>query len=134
MSKISLSESEWKERLDNETYYVCRQSGTEPAFSGEYWDCHKEGVYHCAACDTPLFSSETKYDSGSGWPSFFKAIDSSMLTLDEDNSHQMHRTEVRCGQCDSHLGHLFDDGPNPTGLRFCINSRALQLHEKITEP
>jgi peptide-methionine (R)-S-oxide reductase len=133
MSKISLSESEWKERLDNETYYVCRQSGTEPAFSGEYWDCHKEGVYHCAACDAPLFSSETKYDSGSGWPSFFKAIDASMLTLDEDNSHQMHRTEVRCGQCDSHLGHLFDDGPNPTGLRFCINSRALLLHEKITQ-
>ena len=119
--------AELEERLTPLQLEVTQHAGTERAFTGEYWDCHDDGVYHCIVCDAALFSSDTKFESGSGWPSFYAALDDANVTLIEDRSHGMVRTEVRCGTCDAHLGHLFPDGPLPTGDRFCMNSASLKL-------
>ena len=119
--------AELEERLTPLQFEVTQHAGTERAFTGEYWDCHDDGVYHCIVCDAPLFSSDTKFESGSGWPSFYAALDDANVTLIEDRSHGMVRTEVRCGTCGAHLGHLFPDGPQPTGDRFCMNSASLKL-------
>lgn len=124
---IKKSDDEWREELTPEQYAVCRCGGTERAFTGKYWDCKTPGIYHCAACDTPLFDSETKYDSGSGWPSFWEKLSPDAVAEKHDTSHGMVRTEVLCANCESHLGHVFPDGPQPTGLRYCINSASLLL-------
>ena len=126
-TEMTKTDAEWREQLTPEQYAVLRKAGTERAFTGEYWDCHDDGVYHCIVCDAALFSSDTKFESGSGWPSFYAALDDANVTLVEDRSHGMLRTEVRCGTCDAHLGHLFPDGPQPTGDRFCMNSASLKL-------
>ena len=127
--KITKTPQEYKEQLSPEAYYVCREHGTEAPFSGKYHNCKDEGVYKCICCDTPLFKSESKFDSGTGWPSFYEAIEGA-ISEHKDSSHGMIRIEVRCSSCDSHLGHLFPDGPQPTGLRYCINSVCLDLEEK----
>jgi peptide-methionine (R)-S-oxide reductase len=125
--QVELSEQEWRERLDPQEYQVLREHGTEPAFTGAYWDEKTPGVYRCAGCGTRLFTSDTKYESGSGWPSFWDALDPERIELREDRSYGMARTEVLCATCGGHLGHLFPDGPAPTGQRYCINSAALDL-------
>jgi peptide-methionine (R)-S-oxide reductase len=125
--KISRSEDEWRRRLTAEQYHVLRQGGTEPAFSGSYWNCKDDGVYLCAGCEQPLFDSTAKFDSGTGWPSFFQPLEANAVSLRSDRSHFMVRTEVRCSRCDGHLGHVFNDGPAPTGKRYCMNSAALRL-------
>jgi peptide-methionine (R)-S-oxide reductase len=117
----------WRERLDPLQFEVARHGGTEPAFTGIYWDNHEDGTYRCVACGQALFSSKTKFDSGTGWPSFWEPIGDDRVTLLRDSTHGMVRTEVRCSRCGSHLGHVFEDGPNPTGLRYCMNSASLDL-------
>ena len=122
-----LTDEQWRERLTPEQYQVLRGKGTERAFTGAYWDTKDEGVYRCAACQTALFTSDTKYDSGSGWPSFWKPLTDDAVRTEVDRSHGMIRTEVLCGTCGGHLGHLFPDGPQPTGERYCMNSVSMEF-------
>jgi peptide-methionine (R)-S-oxide reductase len=122
-----LTDEQWRERLTPEQYAVLREKGTERAFTGAYWDAKDEGVYRCAACNTQLFTSDTKYDSGSGWPSFWEPLTPDAVRFERDVSYGMARTEVVCGTCGGHLGHLFDDGPQPTGQRYCMNSVSLEF-------
>lgn len=127
------TEAEWQEILTEEQYYVTREKGTERPFTNAYWDNKKDGVYRCRCCDEPLFASETKYKSGTGWPSFFKPVSGEAVREEEDRSLFSVRTEVLCKRCDAHLGHVFDDGPQPTGLRYCMNSASLRFEEKAVE-
>ncbi len=128
--KVSRTDEEWRQQLTPEEYHVCRQKGTERAFTGEYWDCKERGIYQCVCCGNDLFSSDTKFDSGTGWPSFWAPIAEENVETEKDDSLFMRRTEVMCSRCDAHLGHLFDDGPPPTNLRYCINSGSLKLDKK----
>jgi peptide-methionine (R)-S-oxide reductase len=128
-NQLPATEDQWRERLTPEQYEVARKGGTERAFTGEYWDCHADGTYTCVCCGEPLFSSDTKFESGSGWPSFFEPIADGVVDEKSDTSYGMVRTEVQCERCGAHLGHVFPDGPRPTGLRYCINSASLRLEE-----
>lgn len=128
--KITKSEAEWQKILTPEQFYILRKQGTERPFTGKYHDHHEKGIYICAACKTPLFDSATKFESGTGWPSYYQPVNATNVEELSDSSHGMVRTEVRCGKCGGHLGHVFDDGPKPTGLRYCINSASLDFQKK----
>lgn len=121
----------WRDKLSAEEFHVCREKGTERPYSGEYWDCKEDGVYHCRCCGEPLFLSDTKFDSGCGWPSFFRPAGEDAVEEADDTTHGMIRTEVMCNKCGAHLGHVFEDGPAPTGLRYCINSLSIRLDKDM---
>jgi peptide-methionine (R)-S-oxide reductase len=133
MAKVTKTDDEWRQEMTPEEYAVMREAGTERAFTGEYWDTKTPGTYRCRGCGAELFDSETKYDSGSGWPSFYAPIDEAAVATQADNSMMMERIEVLCAACEAHLGHVFPDGPQPTGLRFCMNSASLKLDERDEE-
>jgi peptide-methionine (R)-S-oxide reductase len=128
--KVIKTDEEWRQLLTDEQFHVTRQKGTERAFTGAYWDAKQDGLYQCVCCGQPLFDSRTKFDSGTGWPSFFEPLGGGSVALEEDRGGWMVRTEVLCSRCDAHLGHVFEDGPPPTGLRYCMNSAALRLVER----
>jgi peptide-methionine (R)-S-oxide reductase len=130
MSKVVKTEAEWRKDLSPEAYTVLREKGTERAFTGKDWDNHRKGVYKCAACGLELFTSDTKFDSGTGWPSFFQPIAPENVATESDRTYGMVRTEAKCARCGGHLGHVFDDGPKPTGLRYCMNSISMEFVEK----
>lgn len=131
--QLPQSDAEWRARLTREQFEIARKAGTERAFTGEYWDCHEDGTYTCVCCGAPLFTSDTKFDSGTGWPSFVEPVRSDAVEEATDTSHGMVRTEARCSNCGAHLGHVFPDGPRPTGLRYCMNSASLKLETKDQE-
>ncbi|RPI69462.1 MAG: peptide-methionine (R)-S-oxide reductase [Ignavibacteriae bacterium] len=134
MFKVNKTEEEWRKQLSPFEYQVLREKGTERAFTGEYWDHHEDGTYTCKGCGAPLFSSNEKFDSGCGWPSYYDAIDSGAIVTKPDNTLGMMRTEIMCAKCGGHLGHVFDDGPKPTGLRYCVNSASVQFKSSDDQP
>lgn len=127
--KMNLTDEEWRKRLNTEEFHICRERGTEAPFTGKYWDLHEDGMFLCAACGQELFESGTKFESGTGWPSFWAPASEDRVETQEDLSHGMRRTEVHCSRCGSHLGHVFPDGPRPTGLRYCVNSASLKFEK-----